>query len=207
MAGVQAVAGMRRIGTFGATASETSHQSVTCRMAVPVSRRGFYVQHLGSKPNLASCRNLVSARSDRLRPAAPRQGRLLCRAAGSQVNLGNMVMLLGTVRWSPVPSKQIICGMQNPFRQPREMDGVQKALAGLPSAVFYGAALLLVTAAGALGFTAGTRAPGAAHASKLRPAYKHRHAMTELSAHSANTCTTALHTASSLAALHRSCTA
>jgi len=41
------------------------------------------------------------------------------------------------------------------------MDGVQKALAGLPGAVFYGAALLLVTAAGACGFVAGSRAPGA----------------------------------------------
>jgi hypothetical protein len=41
------------------------------------------------------------------------------------------------------------------------MDGVQKALAGLPGAVFYGAALLLVTAAGACGFVAGARAPGA----------------------------------------------
>ena len=40
------------------------------------------------------------------------------------------------------------------------MDGVQKALAGLPGAVFYGAALLLVTAAGALGYTAGGRSPG-----------------------------------------------
>lgn len=40
------------------------------------------------------------------------------------------------------------------------MDGVQKALAGLPGALFYGAALLLVTAAGALGYTAGGRAPG-----------------------------------------------
>lgn len=50
---------------------------------------------------------------------------------------------------------------QNPFRQPKEMDGVQKALAGLPGAVFYGAALLLVTAAGACGFVAGSRAPGA----------------------------------------------
>lgn len=50
--------------------------------------------------------------------------------------------------------------LQNPFRQAREMDGVQKALAGLPGAVFYGAALLLITAAGALGYTAGSRAPG-----------------------------------------------
>ncbi len=41
------------------------------------------------------------------------------------------------------------------------MEGVQKALAGLPGAVFYGAALLLVTAAGACGFVAGSRAPGA----------------------------------------------
>ena len=40
------------------------------------------------------------------------------------------------------------------------MDGLQKALAGLPGAVFYGAALLLITAAGALGYTAGSRAPG-----------------------------------------------
>lgn len=49
---------------------------------------------------------------------------------------------------------------QNPFRQAREMDGVQKALAGLPGALFYGAALLLITIAGALGYTAGSRAPG-----------------------------------------------
>lgn len=40
------------------------------------------------------------------------------------------------------------------------MDGLQKTLANLPAAVFYGAALLLITAAGALGFTAGSRAPG-----------------------------------------------
>ena len=40
------------------------------------------------------------------------------------------------------------------------MDGAQKVLAGLPGAVFYGAALLLITAAGALGYTAGSRAPG-----------------------------------------------
>ena len=53
--------------------------------------------------------------------------------------------------------------MQNPFRQAREMDGVQKALAGLPGAVFYGAAMLLVTAAGACGFLAGSRAPGVLH--------------------------------------------
>lgn len=49
---------------------------------------------------------------------------------------------------------------QNPFRQAREMDGVQKALAGLPGAVFYGAALLFITIAGALGYTAGSRVPG-----------------------------------------------
>ena len=49
---------------------------------------------------------------------------------------------------------------QNPFRQAREMDGVQKALAGLPGAVFYGAALLFITIAGALGYTAGSRVQG-----------------------------------------------
>lgn len=40
------------------------------------------------------------------------------------------------------------------------MDGLQKTLANMPATVFYGAALLLITAAGALGFTAGSRAPG-----------------------------------------------
>lgn len=59
---------------------------------------------------------------------------------------------------------QLDCGTQkqkqNPFRRPREMDGLQKTLANLPSAAFYGAALLLITAAGALGYTVGARAPG-----------------------------------------------
>ena len=48
----------------------------------------------------------------------------------------------------------------NPFKHSREMDGVQKTLANLPGMVFYGAALLLISAAGALGYSAGARAPG-----------------------------------------------
>ena len=53
----------------------------------------------------------------------------------------------------------LLC-VQNPFSSERELQGIQKTLAGMPSAVFYGAVTLLVAAAAAAGYGAGGRAPG-----------------------------------------------
>lgn len=41
----------------------------------------------------------------------------------------------------------------------RELQGIQKTLAGMSSTVFYGTITLLVAAAGAAGYSAGGRAP------------------------------------------------
>ena len=68
--------------------------------------------------------------------------------------------------------KTLATCLQNPFRQPKQLDSTQKALANLPGAAFYAAALLLVTAAGALGFTAGSKAPGVS-----RQRMQHLHAV------------------------------
>ena len=53
----------------------------------------------------------------------------------------------------------LLC-VQNSFSSERELQGIQATLAGMPSAVFYGAITLLVAAAGAAGYNAGGRAPG-----------------------------------------------
>ena len=90
MAGISACAGMRRIGTFGVSPCGASHEMLTCSMSTPVSRQGLHVRHLGSNHSLGSYRSLDLSRSDRLRPAVPRQGRLLCQAAKqSQVSIGD----------------------------------------------------------------------------------------------------------------------
>ena len=81
MVGTPACAGMSPAGGFGVSSRGVPHGSVTCSMSIPVSRRGLHTRHLGSKPNLGSCRSLVSVRTDRLRPAVPRQGRAMCQAA------------------------------------------------------------------------------------------------------------------------------
>lgn len=94
MAGISACAGMRRVGTFGVSPCGTPHEMLTCSMSTPVSRNGLYVRHLGSGRSLGSCKSLVHSRSDRLRPAVPRQGRLLCQAAKqAQVSLGHKPIL------------------------------------------------------------------------------------------------------------------
>lgn len=164
MAASQACTGLRQASTFGVRQPAALHDTPTCASPVLFARRSLHVRHLGAKPSLGSCRGLSSKRND-VRPAVPRQGRLQCHAARSQVTQ--------VTDWNdPMPASEYcslqqlnnfdMCAQtQNPFRQPKEMDGVQKALAGLPGAVFYGAALLLVTAAGACGFVAGSRAPGA----------------------------------------------
>ena len=90
MAGISGCGGMRRVGTFGVSPSGAPHEMLSCSMSIPVSRNGLYVRHLGSSRSVGSCKSLVHSRSDRLRPAVPRQGRLLCQAAKqAQVNLGN----------------------------------------------------------------------------------------------------------------------
>lgn len=133
------------------------HELRNCRSAQLFHRRSIFVRHLGSRSALGSRKGLCSQQAD-VRPAMPRQGRLMCQARQAQV--------LGTGRRQLVRSQyactrlQLCLQNQNPFRHSREMDGVQKTLANLPGAVFYGAALLLITAAGALGYSAGARAPG-----------------------------------------------
>ena len=159
MAGISTCVGMRRISAFGVASDGHSHSLLSCSMSTPVGRNGLHVRHLGSSHSLKSCRSLIHSRSDRLRPAVPRQGRLLCQAAEQQARVSLGTRAYGSHEGSV--QRHCTCAMlQNPFRQAREMDGVQKALAGLPGAVFYGAALLLITAAGALGYTTGSRAPG-----------------------------------------------
>ncbi len=43
----------------------------------------------------------------------------------------------------------------------RELEGVQKVLAGLPKAALFAGALVMVAATAGLGYAAGARAPGA----------------------------------------------
>lgn len=50
---------------------------------------------------------------------------------------------------------------QNPFKHRRELEGVQKALAAAPKIALLAGAAVMVAAAGALGYAAGARAPGA----------------------------------------------
>lgn len=93
MAGIPACFDMRQLVTFGVSSRGASHETLTCSMSLPFSRQGLHVRHLGSKRSLSSCRSLAPLRSDRLRPAMPRQGRLLCQAAKqSQVSLGFPMM-------------------------------------------------------------------------------------------------------------------
>ena len=81
MTGNSACAGLRQIGTYGVAPCQRTHEMLSCSMSNPVSRNGLRVRHLGSSHSLGSCRSLVRSRNDRLRPAVPRQGRLLCQAA------------------------------------------------------------------------------------------------------------------------------
>ena len=53
----------------------------------------------------------------------------------------------------------LLC-VQNAFSSEKELQGIQKTLAGMSSTVFYAAVTLLVAAAAAAGYGAGGRAPG-----------------------------------------------
>ena len=50
--------------------------------------------------------------------------------------------------------------LQEVFGPPREMDGAQQAVAGLPQTAFYGAAAAMVAALAGVGATVGGKAPG-----------------------------------------------
>ncbi len=51
--------------------------------------------------------------------------------------------------------------LQKPFMEQRELEGVQKVLAGLPKAALFAGALVMVATTAGLGYAAGARAPGA----------------------------------------------
>lgn len=87
MAGISTCVGMRRLSAFGVSPDGQCHSLLTCSMSIPVSRNGLHV--LGSSHSLTSCRSLARSRSDRLRPAVPRQGRLLCQAAKQQARVSH----------------------------------------------------------------------------------------------------------------------
>ena len=68
----------------GGSGSASSHELPTCRSAQLFHRRSVFVRHLGSTPALGSRMALCSRQSE-LRPAMPRQGRLMCQARQGQV--------------------------------------------------------------------------------------------------------------------------
>lgn len=114
MAGISTCVGMRRISAFGVSPDEQSHSLLTCSMSTPVGRNGLHVRHLGSSHSL-KCRSLISSRSDRLRPAVPRQGRLLCQAAKQEarVSLGTE---LSTDILRKLPISVYMCNAAEPVQ-------------------------------------------------------------------------------------------
>ncbi len=50
--------------------------------------------------------------------------------------------------------------LQNPFRAARELDGLSKALVGLPKAALYAGVVVFLAVTGAVGSYLGTKAPG-----------------------------------------------
>jgi len=98
MAASQACTGLRQASMFGVRQPAASHDIPTCASPVLFARRSVHVRHLGAKPSLGSCRGLASKRTD-LRPAVPRQGRLQCHAAKSQVT--------GTIQCQPLKIIQL----------------------------------------------------------------------------------------------------
>ena len=101
-----------------------------------------------------------------------RASRLQCSAAAGAVQVGEALLAAGLDHCASVdphcprdtPNTTIATapGLQNPFLYPREMDGLQTALSGLPTAGVYVVGAALTAGMGAVGFTAAQAlAPGA----------------------------------------------
>ena len=95
-----------------------------------------------------------------------------CSAAAGAVQVGEALLAAGLDHCASVdphcprdtPNTTIATapGLQNPFLYPREMDGLQTALSGLPTAGVYVVGAALTAGMGAVGFTAAQAlAPGA----------------------------------------------
>ena len=115
-------------------------------------------QALLGKPFLGRRAPLLTARKH----VSPAQlswpmGRPACKAAQQQGQV--CARLVNASAAGPPRLMSLLC-VQNPFSSERELQGVQKTLAGMSSTVFYGAVTLLVAAAAAAGYGAGGRAPG-----------------------------------------------
>ena len=141
---------------YGVARPAAAHGRPNCHSPGMFARRDLHTRHLGASLNFGSCK---SSPFNQSRLVTPRHGRLTCQAA-RQVSEHLKVSVSRDIFNAQV-SMHTPLNLQKPFQRPREMDGVQKALANLPGQAFYGAALLLITAAGALGFAAGSKAPGA----------------------------------------------
>ncbi len=125
MAASQACTGLRQASTFGARQPAALHDIPTCASPVLFARRSLHVRHLGAKPSLGSCRGLSSKRND-VRPAVPRQGRLQCHAARSQVTGMIQCQPLGNAACSKSITSICVCRRRTRSGSPRRWMGCKK---------------------------------------------------------------------------------